>query len=469
MHLPVGPRPGAGDRARLDRFRLRRGLAPEDAGLRRRAPGRPRTGRGLGWPRATLAAAGAEAFVVPHGRTAGSGPGSRRGRAGGGGGGRPRRPPAPAGRRGRGLGEPRRRPDPGRPAPTTSRLPPSGRSPPPATRRSPMPARARARPWPYRVGLLRRATAAPLWRRWWPRAPAGRRRPRPAGRPATCRAAAGRDHDRVVAPADGGRMGAAAGWPVLVCGSLRGGSCSPAASSGCTGPRTAGPAGNVVPLASAPAAFERSRSPSPSTARSATCSPPGTGPGTRAASTPPAGRSRRPLPPTSTAARPGTRSRAPTPSTRTVRLGAAGLHWGARGPDGRWSWVDLTARPSGDSLLGQHAGMGLATRRRCTWPTRVGCLARLTEGAPGGRSASAWPWPRSTAWPTTGPGCSAAPASSGPSATRAARCVPARAGRPGGGGRRGAWSRPGPGAGHLGRRRVDLDRRGRRAARGPGR
>ena len=39
-----------------------------------------------------------------------------------------------------------------------------------------------------------------------------------------------------------------------------------------------------------------------------------------------------------------------------IWLGAAGLHRGARGPDGRWSWVDLTARPAGDSLpLGQHA------------------------------------------------------------------------------------------------------------------
>jgi hypothetical protein len=39
-----------------------------------------------------------------------------------------------------------------------------------------------------------------------------------------------------------------------------------------------------------------------------------------------------------------------------VWLGAAGLHRGARAADGRWSWVDLTARPAGDSLpLGQHA------------------------------------------------------------------------------------------------------------------
>jgi hypothetical protein len=33
-----------------------------------------------------------------------------------------------------------------------------------------------------------------------------------------------------------------------------------------------------------------------------------------------------------------------------VWLGAAGLHRGARGPDGRWSWVDLAARPAGDSV-----------------------------------------------------------------------------------------------------------------------
>jgi hypothetical protein len=39
-----------------------------------------------------------------------------------------------------------------------------------------------------------------------------------------------------------------------------------------------------------------------------------------------------------------------------VWLGAAGLHRGARGADGRWSWADLTARPAGDSLPpGQHA------------------------------------------------------------------------------------------------------------------
>ena len=39
-----------------------------------------------------------------------------------------------------------------------------------------------------------------------------------------------------------------------------------------------------------------------------------------------------------------------------VWLGATGLHRGALGRDGRWTWADLTARPAGDSLpLGQHA------------------------------------------------------------------------------------------------------------------
>jgi hypothetical protein len=39
-----------------------------------------------------------------------------------------------------------------------------------------------------------------------------------------------------------------------------------------------------------------------------------------------------------------------------VWLGAFGLHRGARGRDGRWSWVDLAARPAGDCLPpAQHA------------------------------------------------------------------------------------------------------------------
>jgi hypothetical protein len=47
---------------------------------------------------------------------------------------------------------------------------------------------------------------------------------------------------------------------------------------------------------------------------------------------------------------------APPDDPEVLFLGAAGLHRGGRGPDGRWSWVDLAARPAGDALPGeQHA------------------------------------------------------------------------------------------------------------------
>ena len=112
MHLPVGLDPG-------------QGTAPASISSGCAADWRPRTGRPT--PAARLAALEPPAGrLAPgpawrplgavrrppraHGRVR---PGSRPpgDRAGGGGGGRPRRPPAPAGRRGRGLGEPRRRPD----------------------------------------------------------------------------------------------------------------------------------------------------------------------------------------------------------------------------------------------------------------------------------------------------------------------------------------------------------------------
>src|SRR5918996_785380 len=85
MHLPVGPQAEAGDRDRLDRFRLRRGLGPADgpayaaarlAALEQAARLRAATGAAAG-------ASGEPAwrplgpFAVPPGRTAGSGPGSR--------------------------------------------------------------------------------------------------------------------------------------------------------------------------------------------------------------------------------------------------------------------------------------------------------------------------------------------------------------------------------------------------------
>jgi hypothetical protein len=47
---------------------------------------------------------------------------------------------------------------------------------------------------------------------------------------------------------------------------------------------------------------------------------------------------------------------APPDDAEVLLLGAVGLHRGVRGADGRWSWVDLAARPAGDDLPpDQHA------------------------------------------------------------------------------------------------------------------
>src|SRR6266508_2425347 len=47
---------------------------------------------------------------------------------------------------------------------------------------------------------------------------------------------------------------------------------------------------------------------------------------------------------------------APPDHPEVLLLGAVGLHRGVRGADGRWSWVDLSARPAGDDLpADQHA------------------------------------------------------------------------------------------------------------------
>ena len=70
-----------------------------------------------------------------------------------------------------------------------------------------------------------------------------------------------------------------------------------------------------------------------------------------------------------------------------VWLGAAGLHRGARGPDGRWSWVDLTARPAGDSLpLGQHAVVFEPGDPRALYVANEGGLFRSPDGGRSWRS-----------------------------------------------------------------------------------
>ena len=64
-----------------------------------------------------------------------------------------------------------------------------------------------------------------------------------------------------------------------------------------------------------------------------------------------------------------------------VWLGAAGLHRGVRGPGGRWSWADLAARPSGDSLpSGQHALVFEPGDPRALYVANEGGLFRSPDG-----------------------------------------------------------------------------------------
>jgi hypothetical protein len=70
-----------------------------------------------------------------------------------------------------------------------------------------------------------------------------------------------------------------------------------------------------------------------------------------------------------------------------VWLGAAGLHRGARDADGRWSWVDLSARPAGDSLPpGQHAVMFEPGDPRAMYVANEGGLFRSPDGGRSWRS-----------------------------------------------------------------------------------
>ena len=70
-----------------------------------------------------------------------------------------------------------------------------------------------------------------------------------------------------------------------------------------------------------------------------------------------------------------------------VWLGAAGLHRGARGPGGRWSWVDLAARPAGDSLPpGQHAVVFEPGDPLALYVANEGGLFRSSDGGRSWRS-----------------------------------------------------------------------------------
>jgi hypothetical protein len=70
-----------------------------------------------------------------------------------------------------------------------------------------------------------------------------------------------------------------------------------------------------------------------------------------------------------------------------VWLGAAGLHRGARGADGRWSWADLTARPAGDSLPpDQHALVFEPGDPQALYVASEGGLFRSADGGRSWRS-----------------------------------------------------------------------------------
>ena len=70
-----------------------------------------------------------------------------------------------------------------------------------------------------------------------------------------------------------------------------------------------------------------------------------------------------------------------------VWLGAAGLHRGAQGADGRWSWVDLSARPAGDSLPpGQHAVVFEPGDPQALYVANEGGLFRSPDGGRSWRS-----------------------------------------------------------------------------------
>jgi hypothetical protein len=75
---------------------------------------------------------------------------------------------------------------------------------------------------------------------------------------------------------------------------------------------------------------------------------------------------------------------APPDDPGVLFLGAAGLHRGARGPDGRWSWVDLAARPAGDALPGEQHAIAISPADPAV--VYVACDGGLFRSPDGGRS-----------------------------------------------------------------------------------
>jgi hypothetical protein len=362
MHLPVGPRGGPGDRARLDQFRLRRGLEPEDgpAYAAARLTALDQAARS---PRDGPAWRPLGPFAIPHGRTAGSGPGSRPRVAGRVAAvavapGDPRHLLAAAG----GVWESR---DAGRTwTPRTDDQPVAAVGVVAFAPGDPAVAYAGTGQGEalaaLGVGVLRSDDGGATWR----------------AQPAEELLGAG-VHDLLVDPGDPGRVLAATtaglwasadggrGWAPRLAGrswAVAAGSDGELLAGGEFGLHRSGDGGaswQRVPLASAPAAFDRMAISCAFGGRVAYVFAAGDGVGHLWRRGPTGGEFQPVKPPAdlhsqqawhawACAADPG--------HPGVVWLGAAGLHRGALGPDGRWSWVDLAARPAGDSLpAGQHA------------------------------------------------------------------------------------------------------------------
>jgi photosystem II stability/assembly factor-like uncharacterized protein len=393
MRLPVGPdrSTGAGDRARLDEFRLRRGLASEDgpayaaarlAALDALGPGGGPAWRPLG------------PFAIPHGRTAGFGPGSRPRVAG--------RVTAvavdPADPRhllagGGGIWESRD----------------GGRSWRPRTDDQPTPAVGALAFVPgdpavayagtgrgealaaLGVGLLRSDDGGASWR------------PQVAdellGSGCFDLLVAPADPDRLLAATTAGLLGSTdggAGWERRLegrCWAVSAGAGGELLAGGELGLHRSEDGGATwrrLPLASAPEGFDRIAIAHGAGGRVVYVFAAGDGVGHLWRREGPDGPFEPVKPPPDLHSRQAWHSwacAADPGDPAVVWLGAAGLHRGARGPDGRWSWVDLTARPSGDSLpLGQHAVVFEPGDPQTVYVASEGGLYRSPDGGSSWRS-----------------------------------------------------------------------------------
>jgi hypothetical protein len=361
MHLPVGPRARAG-RARLDQFELCRGLDPEGrpayAAARLAALDQPAR---RGHPGPAWRPLGP--FAIPHGRTAGSGPGSR---------------PRVAGRvaavaldpsdprhllvGGGGVWESR---DGGRTwTPRADDQPTLAIGAVAFAPGDPLVAYAGTGQGEalaaLGVGLLRSGDGGATWE------------------PLVAEALLGAGfHDLLVDPGDAGRLLAATtaglwaspdggrGWQRRLAGrswSVSAGAGGELLAGGEFGLHRSQDGGATwwrVPLASAPASFDRVAVAHASGGQVAYVFAAGDGVGHLWRREDLGGAFDPVKPPADLDSRRAGHSWSCTVDAgdpEVVWLGAAGLHRGARDADGRWSWVDLAARPAGDSLPpGQHA------------------------------------------------------------------------------------------------------------------